>query len=313
MSAAPRGVAAVIVNRTARGARGFAWEAAVLAALGVRWRVELLRPTSPDAGAAAAREMATAGAAVVVAAGGDGTVHVVANALAGGSTPLGVLPLGTANDFARAVGVPGDPADAARRIAACARPRMLDLIDAGGRAICTVGGLGVVTASALLANRMKRGESPLVRVMRLAGGGVYKLAATSTLFTSAARARDVRVEWRDAATGERRALDEPLHGVFVANQRYLGAGLRLPGVADGEDGAFELLLVRRSPRPALVAAFSRLTLGLAISPDVLRIERATEATFVCAEDDVLLGDGDAVARGRDFRLTARPGALPLLV
>lgn len=52
----------------------------------------------------------------VVAVGGDGTVHEVANGIFGTSIPLGYIPAGTGNDFARQWGIPFDPADAWQRI-----------------------------------------------------------------------------------------------------------------------------------------------------------------------------------------------------
>ncbi|MBA3819093.1 MAG: NAD(+)/NADH kinase [Deltaproteobacteria bacterium] len=54
------------------------------------------------------RDAVASGATVVVAAGGDGTVSSVASALVGGTTKLAVLPLGTANSFAAALGIPAD-------------------------------------------------------------------------------------------------------------------------------------------------------------------------------------------------------------
>ena len=62
------------------------------------------------------REAVEAGAGTVIAGGGDGTLHEVANALAameGDDLPsLGLLPLGTANDFARGAGIPLEAEDA---------------------------------------------------------------------------------------------------------------------------------------------------------------------------------------------------------
>src|SRR4051812_32914717 len=69
-----------------------------------------------------ARETVRDGVEAVAAAGGDGTLHEVLQGLladgAPGTTALGVIPLGTANDFARACGIPvGDPATALEIIA----------------------------------------------------------------------------------------------------------------------------------------------------------------------------------------------------
>src|SRR4029453_7827603 len=71
---------------------------------------------------------------VLLVFGGDGTVHEVANGLPlGGDGPLvALLPAGTGNDLARAIGVPPDPVAAATELEG-ARPRALDLLDCGPR------------------------------------------------------------------------------------------------------------------------------------------------------------------------------------
>lgn len=67
-------------------------------------------------GYACGREAIAAGADVVVACGGDGTVRTVATAVAGTDCALGVLPIGTANLFARNLGIPLDDLDEALRV-----------------------------------------------------------------------------------------------------------------------------------------------------------------------------------------------------
>ena len=64
-------------------------------------------------GAMFAREAIEAGADTVVACGGDGMVNEVVNGLEGTDVGLGIIPAGTANDFARQVGIPDDPIDTA--------------------------------------------------------------------------------------------------------------------------------------------------------------------------------------------------------
>jgi diacylglycerol kinase family enzyme len=98
--------AAVVVNRTlVRDLGRFrrrCWEAA--AASG--WEPSFLETTLDDRGVGRARGAVAAGARMVVAAGGDGTVRACAQALAGTQVPLAIVPLGTANLAARALGIP---------------------------------------------------------------------------------------------------------------------------------------------------------------------------------------------------------------
>lgn len=79
---------------------------------------------------------------VIVAAGGDGTVSAVAEALRGTSTALGVLPLGTLNHFAKDLGLPLDAAQAARVIAEGRRARV-DIGVVNGRSFINNASLGI--------------------------------------------------------------------------------------------------------------------------------------------------------------------------
>lgn len=79
-----------------------------------------------------AREAVRSGVDAVVAGGGDGTIRCVASHLAGGTLPLGVLPLGTLNHFARDLGIPVEIPDAVRLIAE-GEARSLDLGEVNGQ------------------------------------------------------------------------------------------------------------------------------------------------------------------------------------
>lgn len=90
--------------------------------------VALAMPVSElDTGQPLGRQWREAGCVAAVAAGGDGTVGAVATHAASAGLPLGILPLGTANDVARALGIPLAPAAAARVIA----EGILQRVDAG--------------------------------------------------------------------------------------------------------------------------------------------------------------------------------------
>src|SRR5688572_22996224 len=89
-----------------------------------------------------AREAAATGADVVVAVGGDGTVNEVINGLDGSDVPFGIVPIGTANDFAKQVGIPMD-ADHAMDVILRGHPHRIDTASLNGRRFLNVSTAGV--------------------------------------------------------------------------------------------------------------------------------------------------------------------------
>ena len=102
----PMPSAAVIINRTLVRDLGRFRRRCREAAAATGWEPSFLETTLDDPGPGQARSAVAAGARMVVAAGGDGTVRACAHALAGTQVPLAIVPLGTANLAARALGVP---------------------------------------------------------------------------------------------------------------------------------------------------------------------------------------------------------------
>lgn len=97
----------------------------VMATLSRSYRqVEAIWPSGPADTSKTAAEAARSGATVVVAMGGDGMVHHVAQGLVGTRAALGIIPVGTTNVIARLLGVPGRAARAARLIASRREPRV---------------------------------------------------------------------------------------------------------------------------------------------------------------------------------------------
>ena len=97
----------------------------------------------PGDGTAMAAAAARAGADAVIAMGGDGTINEVINGLDGFDTPLGIIPLGTANDFATQAGIPMD-ADHAMDVILHRKPTRIDTASLNGRRFLNVstGGVG---------------------------------------------------------------------------------------------------------------------------------------------------------------------------
>ncbi|MEM7789254.1 MAG: diacylglycerol kinase family protein [Bacteroidota bacterium] len=200
------------------------------------------------------------GVDAVVVAGGDGTIHEAVNGIVGTGLPLGVLPLGTGNDFAHALGMP-DPLPEAVRAMLAAPVRDLDVgrvrwTDAAGeheRLFANCLGTGFDADAARIAGETKW----------LGGRAAYLAAVLRTLW--AWRRPDVRVRVVAQHAGDavpaasEIALPEaeplfagPLFLCEVGNGHSVGGGFLLTPDAVPDDGRLDVCLVRHlSPRRAL--------------------------------------------------------------
>ena len=250
--------------------------------------------------------------AVVVAAGGDGTVRLVAQELAGTGVPLGVLPLGTGNDFAKANGIPDDVPGALDRIVRRST-RAIDLLEVNGRPFVTAGGIGIGAHSALAVPWIKA----LHPVARMAadslGSGIYRIAAGLNVMFRPGITETVRLSWRVPGEPADRTMEVTGYGVFVANQRRLGGGMTLPVPADNADGALDVCVVHDVARVRLLAALMRLLRGSAIAPDVFSAWQATRVVIDTDRHTKFFGCGDLIAEGTHFEVRVIAGALRILI
>ncbi|MCX6865118.1 MAG: diacylglycerol kinase family protein, partial [Verrucomicrobia bacterium] len=131
-----------------------------------------------------AARFAAQGEAVVIAAGGDGTLNEVVGGLAGSSTVLGILPAGTVNVFAREMGIPCHSLDRAFAIIERGCVREVDLFAANGAPFVQMAGVGfdaaVIEETTWIVLDSLRG---------LACGGIDRLASTSYFQTEALTVR----------------------------------------------------------------------------------------------------------------------------
>ncbi|MCB5174117.1 MULTISPECIES: lipid kinase [Microvirga] len=142
----------------------------------------------------------------VVVGGGDGTINAAAFGVIEANLPLGILPLGTANDLARTLGIPFDLDDAADVIAA-GKTRRIDLGIVNGEPFFNVASIGL---SADLAKRLTRD------IKRRFGRLGYALVAMNVL----AQARPFRA----TITSDKEAIRVRTLQIAVGNGRYYGGG-----------------------------------------------------------------------------------------
>lgn len=188
------------------------------------------------------RRAAKAGAPVVVVGGGDGTMAHAVDALARRKTTLGVLPLGTGNNFAMSLGL--DPHDLDAAIATIARGRRarIDLGRVNGRYFANFATVGISSEIA--------GATPTA-VKRWGGPLAYGIAALRPLLTH--RAFRARIRWK------RGRLDLRTQDIIVANGRFFGTTPVTPdaSLVDGR-----LALFTSEDRSALGAMRTYAAIGL---------------------------------------------------
>jgi diacylglycerol kinase (ATP) len=306
--------ALVVANPDARRVRRGDWRKPTERALGRRYGIEIVSPRTAEEAAALVHDRMAAETrpAVVIAAGGDGTVRLVAQELAGTGVPLGVIPLGTANDFARANGIPDDVAGALDRIVR-RNTRAIDLLEVNGRLFVTAGGIGIGAHSALVVPWIKA-LHPLARLAADSlGSGVYRIAAGANVMFRPGLTERVRLTWRVPGETADQSTEVRTQGVFLANQRTLGGGIALPVPADNADGALDVCVVHDVARVRLLAALTSLLRGSAIASDVFSAWRAVRVTIETEKRSAFFGCGDLMAEGTKFEVRVVPGALRVLI
>ena len=302
-----RPTAVLLVNARARRATNGEWRSLVEGIVAARYAVDVAYPTSAAEGTEIARRAAAGGASLVVAAGGDGTVNSVAAGLAGSGVAMGILPLGTANDLARELGIPRALDAAAQRLVD-GTPRSVDLGEVNGRVFCTVGGIALTAQTALMVSRLK-GVSPIARrAADLFGREIYRVMSALNLVGRRRVSQETEVTYTAPDGSEHRIVGRT-HTIFVANHHTLGGGLVLPTGSRDDDGVLEIATVPRRSRPSLLLNFARLAAGKPLPAGVLETVRAVRATIRTEYDDEFVADGDSLATGRTFVVAVRRGAL----
>jgi diacylglycerol kinase (ATP) len=155
---------------------------------------------------------------LVIVGGGDGTLNRVADALVATGLPLAILPLGTANDLARTLGIPIGLPEACQ-VAAAGRPLRIDLGCINGKHFFNVASLGLsVEITQRLDPDLKRRWGVLAYAIAALGVGWEKLWGQATLSA-------------EIHQGEQVTAVHTLQ-IAIGNGRYYGGGLAVaPGAA----------------------------------------------------------------------------------
>ena len=221
-----------------------------------------------------AHQAVAAGAERRIVCGGDGTISETLPALADSAIPLGLLPFGTANDFARALDIPRKVNPAIHTLLQ-GQVCPIDLGRARNRLFTTVAAFGF---DAEISHRMSNGQVPF------SGTAGY-------LFET----------WRHTATyrpvpvlllGDFGTIHQEVLQVSTANTRSYGGGIQIAPGARADDGLFDLIIIDSVPRWTILSVLPRLFSGKHIAHPAVRIERTSQLELHTDEPRVMHADGE---------------------
>lgn len=216
---------------------------------------------------------------LIIAAGGDGTLYEVVNGMAErpGRPPLGIIPAGTTNDFARAVGLPirNIPKACEQIINGVAQP--IDIGKINDKYFINIAGFGALTDLTYeVPSKLKTVMGQLAYYIK----GIEKLPFI--------RPSQVRIET------EYRVIEEEIMLFLISNSNSVGGLEKLAPNADLSDGKFDCLIVRKTTLPDFLRIASRVIKGDHIKePDVIYFQtkrlKATSSANVMINLDGELG------------------------
>jgi diacylglycerol kinase family enzyme len=289
-------LAAFVVNpvRARRLADQPARFAAAAAASG--WRPPLVLMTTPqDGGTGITRQALAAGAALIFAVGGDGTVRACAAALHGTGVPLAIVPAGSANLTARALGVPRD-VHAALAAGFDGPERQIDLAVADGEICTAMAGIGLDAAVV---------GATSDRLKRRTGWPAYAAASAGQLLAPPTRF-SIRLDGGPPMV--RQACS-----VVVGNTGRLPGGFPILPDARPDDGVLDVGVLAPAGLAGWVSIGYRAILASRRDDAQLERFRARTVEITAAADLPRQADGEMIGSSDRLSVTVLPGALRVRV
>jgi YegS/Rv2252/BmrU family lipid kinase len=267
---------ALLVNPAAAGGKSLGALPKIedeLKRIGAEYRV--LRSDSGDHAKQLAQAIAEDGE-VAVAIGGDGLVGTLAGALDEKRGALAIIPSGRGNDFARVLGIPTDPAEAAR-VAAQGEERLFDVGRVDGKTFVGIASYGFDSECNRIAN-----ETKLIR-----GNLVYAYSALRVLATWKPARFTVTVD------GERHEYSG--YSAAIANSKAFGGGMYLVPHAELDDGKLDVFLVADQSKWRYVKGLAKVFKGTHLDDPAVTVARGEVVEIDADRPFTVYADGDPLA------------------
>jgi diacylglycerol kinase (ATP) len=261
---------------------------------------EVHMTTKAGSAARLARAALRNGSKMIVAAGGDGTLNEVINGIQenAGAACLGLIPLGTGNDFARTIGLPTE-VEAALEVLRAGHTRNIDLVRVTSDEVryflnVSAGGFSGLVNEKLTAE-MKKTWGPLA----------YLRGAAAAL-------SDLRAYRTTLAFDNTESLMLELYNVVVANGRYVAGGTLIAPGASIDDGMLDIVLIQKRSVPELALLAAQVAVGAHLSSDAVVFRRAAKLTVNSKPGMWFNVDGELVGN-EPARFEILPRALRFVV
>jgi len=252
-----------------------------------------------------------AGSRRIVVAGGDGTLHAVVAAMHRrqqlGDNVIGLLPLGTGNDFARGVGVPLDVEEAAGVILDGAVTPMDLIVDEVGSVVVN----NVHVGAGAQANKDGAGWKDRLGSIGVGSVNLGKLGYPIGALRTALRPQ--RLHLRVEVDGEVvNDLDRPVLMVAIGNGAHIGGGTEVTPGADPGDGRLDVMVSRATGLAAKIGYGARLARGTHPERDDVLTTRGTVVS-VAGEEFWCSADGEVYGPERQRTWHIEPAAYSMLL
>ena len=244
-------------------------------------------------------------AGVLLVVGGDGTLHEAVNGLVTSlsRTALGVLPAGSGNDFARNLGLPLNPFEAAHRLQ-LGPVRQVDLgqlsFQARGEPRRRIFLNSISLGASVRANRLAR-RLGLIHSGRLR----YTVASLAAVLSGTADSYLV-------TSGDRVLHNGPARNLTVANGACFGGGMRISPGSRPDDGTLELVILGAMGRLRALHALARLQRGTHLALQSIRRLPVTEIHVAGTEPLHLEADGEELEISGGLKIEVLPARLCVL-
>ncbi len=289
----------VYLNNKASQGNDTKWEE-VISEHFVNHVVKFRKPESKDLISQLVKEDIKDQVDYIFAVGGDGTVNTLVKFLVGSNIKLLVIPTGTANDFARELGI--DNLEKAISALKSQQIRSVDVIKVNHEYMITNGGIGLTSNVAHKINEIRSKYPVFKKVMKYTGSFIY------SIFIAKEMIGEMKISTYQIDSPDFSKVDKKVKApiIMVNNQARIGGKFLVAPNTKNNDGYFNVLIFKHTSRLKLALTILKINLGIDVSGDedliafetnelVLNVIRGKAVKF--------LGDGEILEDSESFSVS----------